>query len=671
VSRFLLIVASLVAALAAGAAEGQELQRGKLKKLDLARQLAVVTIDGRDHALALSDETQVAGKPSGTLAEKLAGLREGSDVVVRIGERGGRRIVQGIGLAEAGRRAAPQPGNSGGGPLSAKVKALDVRERLVTLNDGEKDVVFAVTEWTQLRGVSGRTVGEKLRNFEPGDDVVYAAAERDGRQVLLGMMSVKGPDGPPVSPEHAGLKPLDELGTAKYQGYTGGFYPGGRNARPGAHEAAGVKLAAEVRPRDAAGRPDPAGMIVLLSVGMSNTAQASQGFEKALAGYAGKNPRLVFVNGAQGAMTAAAIQDPDDGGRGTQYWSEIDERLKQAGATRAQVQAIWIKEADPNPDDGFPDHARRLQLELMRIVQLLAQRFANAKLVYLTSRSYGGFATVSLNPEPYAYESGFAVKWLIAEQLRGNPALNHDPARGAVTSPWLSWGPYLWANGKARRSADGFSWHPEDFAGDGTHLSASGQRKAGRLLLDFFKSDPTTRGWFTGQPATSRLQQERGHQHPLDLGGARVELAAERVAQLALDLVFGHVAVAAVDLQGVLGALHPVLADDELGQRGLDKDALALRAQPRGAVKRGARFLQPHLHVDDLGGDELELADGLAELLAFPRITDAGLEQALHRADRAREDAAALPGHGVVEERHAAALRPEPVLHRDLAVLEE
>ena len=31
---------------------------------------------------------------------------------------------------------------------------------------------------------------------------------------------------------------------------------------------------------------------------------------------------------------------------------------------------------------------------------------------------------------------------------------------------------------------------------DGTHESPSGQRKVGQLLLRFFKTDPTTRGWF-------------------------------------------------------------------------------------------------------------------------------------------------------------------------------
>src|ERR671936_402607 len=47
------------------------------------------------------------------------------------------------------------------------------------------------------------------------------------------------------------------------------------------------------------------------------------------------------------------------------------------------------------------------------IVAILRARYPNLKLVYVSSRTYGGYATTPLNPEPYAYDSGFAVKWLV------------------------------------------------------------------------------------------------------------------------------------------------------------------------------------------------------------------------------------------------------------------
>src|SRR5207237_1804365 len=129
------------------------------------------------------------------------------------------------------------------------------------------------------------------------------------------------------------------------------------------------------------------------------------------------------------------------------------------------------------------------------------------KLVYLSSRTYGGYAKSPLNPEPYAYESAFSVKWLIEQQIKGDPSLNFDAKKGAVKAPWLSWGPYLWANGSTKRS-DGFSYDESDFAADGTHLSASGIEKVGRLMLQFFRSDSTTRPWFVGQAAAGKSRGE-------------------------------------------------------------------------------------------------------------------------------------------------------------------
>jgi hypothetical protein len=174
--------------------------------------------------------------------------------------------------------------------------------------------------------------------------------------------------------------------------------------------------------------------------------------------------------------------------------------LARAGVTRAQVQAVWIKQADAGPNEGFPKYAQKLQAELANIVRLLHTRFPNVKLVYLSSRTYGGFAKTRLNPEPYAYESGFSVKWLIEQQLNGDPALNYARAKGEIKAPWLSWGPYLWARGMDKRN-DGFSYEESDFTpSDGTHESQTGVLKIGKQLLQFFNPDSTTRGWFVKKP---------------------------------------------------------------------------------------------------------------------------------------------------------------------------
>ena len=44
---------------------------------------------------------------------------------------------------------------------------------------------------------------------------------------------------------------------------------------------------------------------------------------------------------------------------------------------------------------------------------------------------------------------------------------------------------------------DGLIWKREDVANDGTHPSdPQGRVKVGKMLLAFFKSDPTTKPWF-------------------------------------------------------------------------------------------------------------------------------------------------------------------------------
>ena len=297
---------------------------------------------------------------------------------------------------------------------------------------------------------------------------------------------------PRVSPDVSRLIALPELGAAKYEGVEGGLYPGGKNERPAAHERSGIAFAHQVQPLDAEGHPSAGGRIVLLSIGMSNTLQAFEGFTRVARGDPRINPLVVLVNGAQNGVTARAMRDANDGATGARYWAGVDGKLRAAGVTDAQVQAIWIKQADANPREDFQTYARTLESELGDIVRIVGARFPNVKLVYLSSRTFGGFARSTLNPEPYAYWSGFAVKWLIEAQLAGDPTLTFDPARGAVKAPWLSWGPYLWANG-------GFT--EADFAADGTHESPSGQEKVGRLLLEFFATDSTSQPWFV-KPAT-------------------------------------------------------------------------------------------------------------------------------------------------------------------------
>lgn len=309
-----------------------------------------------------------------------------------------------------------------------------------------------------------------------------------------------------------GFRPIVDMGQNTYLGFGGGLYENGSNQVPGDHATAGSAHAAAVQPLDGSGSPSPTGKIALLSVGMSNTTQEFCSSNSALPcdswtfmGQAAADSRvnhttLAIVNGAAGGQAAATWDSPTD----PDYDRVRDTRLVPQGLTEQQVQAVWVKVANPGPTASLPSSsadAYTLETQTGNIVRALKTRYPNVKLVFFSSRIYGGYATTTLNPEPYAYESGFAVKWLVQAQIdqMRNSGTVVDARAGDVNysngAPWLAWGPYLWADGTTPRS-DGLMWEQGDFVSDGTHPAQSGREKVGTRLLEFFTSSPFTAGWF-------------------------------------------------------------------------------------------------------------------------------------------------------------------------------
>lgn len=299
------------------------------------------------------------------------------------------------------------------------------------------------------------------------------------------------------------IAPVPDL-AGLYKNQLPGLYPFGANHPPSDHLAAGLQIATEqIRPLDASGNSDTNnGKIVLLSIGMSNTTQewgGANGFMPRANADPSKNPQLVIVDGAQGGQAAT-----DWTNYNSATWSTVQSRLQSAGVTTNQVQVIWMKHARRNPTEAFPLHAQFLQTNLEVILRVAQLRYPNLKIAYLSSRTRSYATNVGgLNPEPFAYESAFSVRWLIEKQLNGE--LNYNAANGAVVVPWLAWGPYLWADGTNPRS-DGFTWLCSDLQADFTHPSpTTGVAKVGAQLLAFFKTHPTATPWFlkksvVGQP---------------------------------------------------------------------------------------------------------------------------------------------------------------------------
>jgi hypothetical protein len=307
---------------------------------------------------------------------------------------------------------------------------------------------------------------------------------------------------PPAPRETTGLVPLTEMGEVLYKGQTGGLYGHGQNVPPEAHLLASQERTALIRPLDPNGIPSDSGRIVLISLGMSNTTQGFSVFKKLADADPNKSPQVVIVDCAQGGQAALQWAYPADLPNRPSPWVVMDERLQKAHAEPNQVQVVWMKQAEmwPAQYGAFPAHAQTLRDNMATILRMLKARFPNLRLAYLSSRIYAGYATTALNPEPYAYESAFAVRWLIEAQMTNDPNLNYDPARGEVKAPLLLWGPYLWADGVKPRQSDGLVWLREDLGPDGTHPSTSGRQKVAEMLLTFFKTDPTAKQWFLKPP---------------------------------------------------------------------------------------------------------------------------------------------------------------------------
>ena len=305
--------------------------------------------------------------------------------------------------------------------------------------------------------------------------------------------------------------PLTDL-RGCYLSYRGGLYPNGLNTLPDAHLAAGLAAASRITPLDLNGQPSANGKYVMLAIGMSNTTQEfcdDDGDSKVCrqASFMGQaaddstvnRGTLAIVNGAFGSRSAPSWVSPSS----VEYDRIRDRWLTPLGLSEKQVQIAWVKVANRYPTVKLPNpnaDAFVLESQLGQINRALKKRYPNLRQVFISSRIFAGYATIGLNPEPYAYESGFAVKWTIEAQVRQMmtgvvDGQTRDVRYDTGVASWMAWGPYLWASGMNPRS-DGLTWARTDFVFDGTHPAMSGRRKVGTSLLTFFKTSPVTSCWF-------------------------------------------------------------------------------------------------------------------------------------------------------------------------------
>jgi hypothetical protein len=310
--------------------------------------------------------------------------------------------------------------------------------------------------------------------------------------------------------------------------FPGNLYENGSNSAPSDYDALGQSIAAQVVPLNAAGNQDfRAGKIVALSVGMSNTADewcgqstacTSRGMNSSFMDQAARDPAvnhttLTLLNGAysgQDATTWACAIEVCGGGTQNQYDRIRDTVLIPNGLTEAQVQVVWLKQADRRNTYFLPNpraDAYMLEAEMGQILRALHTRWPHVKLVFLSSRIYAGYAGTATvqgrdqGPiEPFAYETGFALKWLVQAKIDQWRRGVIDPVAGDLSGiPFLAWdeNTYLWGSGRQNPSGShALSWASQDYEHDMIHPDTAGIAKVGSRLLQFFKSSAYTRSWF-------------------------------------------------------------------------------------------------------------------------------------------------------------------------------
>jgi hypothetical protein len=338
-----------------------------------------------------------------------------------------------------------------------------------------------------------------------------------------------------TSPASTGNTPLVDLATnQKYLGafpgllYTDPVTHVNVNTVPTQHDIDGRAIALQVQPLDANGDPSSSGKIGVIGIGMSNWTQelcansptSSSCLSYTFLGQAATNSQvnhtiLALVDCAQDAQTAIDWIDNSVGS----YSTCVNDRLPLWGITAKQVEIVLWKDADGGPTNSLtsstvclsqplpipssnPD-ACTYEEYLGLMARFLKSEFPNVKQLFVHSRIYAGYATTPQNPEPFAYEYGFATKWFVNAQLAQIATGNIDPVAGDLdykdgTVPWIAWGPYWWAAGTTpcnNCEIPGQIWVSSDLSADGTHPSANGVTKVANNLMHFYLNSPYS-PWF-------------------------------------------------------------------------------------------------------------------------------------------------------------------------------
>ena len=221
----------------------------------------------------------------------------------------------------------------------------------------------------------------------------------------------------------------------------------------------------------------------LVCIGMSNAFQQCEHWirvqNNALSDQI--NSDLIIINCAVGSH---AIERWNNESYDDLLWNSCDRQLKLNNISNTDNVYVWHKAAMQFLTEYDESGTRQLLssekayesllVELSTFSERIVEKMPYVSTVFVSGRSYGGFATNIERGEPYSYENNLAIN----EWVQNNPS---------VKGVMYMLGPSLWGPNCANATnLSQFCYQRSDYSPDGVHMSMQGRSKVVRILNEFF-----------------------------------------------------------------------------------------------------------------------------------------------------------------------------------------
>ena len=215
--------------------------------------------------------------------------------------------------------------------------------------------------------------------------------------------------------------------------------------------------------------------IIIIAISMSNGFQEFNRFIELYRNHPDVENQIELVNCAVGGSALERWLTENT------LWSRCKDKIDDLSA----VKVVWAKNANQ-----FTEHGRTLPDEqadyydlvdnIGALSQRISEEFPSVQAVFHSSRIWGGYVSENKQAargEPISYEGGYAINTVIEQYKAGE----------LTGTPWIGWGPYIWANGLTP-NASGIFWDLSDFQDGGVnqHPSINGATKVADALHEFF-----------------------------------------------------------------------------------------------------------------------------------------------------------------------------------------